>query len=420
VGVAASVAASVKKPGTASAKKAEPARASLWEWLRARWAFPTLAAVGALAVLLLGSRLFLNPDTVREIGRPAPVSEPGAEPTATSTPVPAPATSAPSVTVPKAASDEAARPFEAPASAEAPARAAPVHRKAVAEAKKARSDGARQAAAPPAGGAGSPRGAPSANDDPLAGLIGPSPRAAAKKADSFDDELDRIASGAPPRDKAPATGRAYAQPPPPAAEKPMANLSSRATAKKKAASPDVEEMEDRRLQAKKEAASEDLLEGAGRAHAQPPPPAAPPAPKYAEAPSPSVVAESDSASGADESADLEKSAPKRERRASRAQASKAEPAPPAPEPAPVAAPVAASRTRPRGEEAELDERAAHETLLQRADRLFTQGRWAEAAIAYRDLLRLQPNSPSADRWRRRLAAARAAVATGRPPPPSAR
>src|SRR3954466_2833494 len=57
VGVAASAAASAKK---ASAKKAEPARASLWEWLRARWAFPTLAAVGALAVLLLGSRLFLN------------------------------------------------------------------------------------------------------------------------------------------------------------------------------------------------------------------------------------------------------------------------------------------------------------------------------------------------------------------------
>jgi predicted Zn-dependent protease len=61
-----------------------------------------------------------------------------------------------------------------------------------------------------------------------------------------------------------------------------------------------------------------------------------------------------------------------------------------------------------------------ETLRERADRLFTQGRWAEAAIAYRDLLRQQPSSPDAARWRRRLAAARSAVATGRPPPPSAR
>jgi hypothetical protein len=132
-----------------------------------------------------------------------------------------------------------------------------------------------------------------------------------------------------------------------------------------------------------------------------------------------VVAESESASAADESADLAKSAPKRAPRTSRAQAGKAEPAP-APEPAPAAAPVAATRARSRGEEAELDEQVAHETLLQRADRLFTQGRWAEAAIAYRDLLRQQPNSPSAERWRRRLSAARAAVATGRPPPPSAR
>jgi subtilisin family serine protease len=129
------------------------------------------------------------------------------------------------------------------------------------------------------------------------------------------------------------------------------------------------------------------------------------------------MAEPESASGSDESADLAKSAPKRERRTAHAQAGKAESAP---EPAPAAAAVASTRARSRGEETELDEQVVHETLLQRADRLFTQGRWAEAAIAYRDLLRLQPNSPSAERWRRRLSAARTAVATGRPPPPSAR
>lgn len=420
VGIAASGAASAKKADTASAKRAEPARASLWEWLRARWAFPTLAAVGALAVLLLGSRLFLNPDTVRSIDGRVAVSEPVAGPTATSTPVPAPATTAPSVNAPKAASDEAVGSLEAPAPAEAPARAAPVHRKAVAEEKKSRSNDARHAVVSPAGGAGSPRGAASAKDDPLAGLIGPGPRAPAKKADSFDDELDRIASGGPPRDKAPATGggTAYA-PPPPAAEKPMANLSSRSVKKKKTASSDTEELEERSLRGKEEALNAEPLEGGGRAYAQPPPPAAAPAPRYPEAPAPRVVAGSESAS-AEKSADLAESPPKREQRAPRAQAGKAEPAPAAPEPAPAAAPVAATRARHRGEEADLDEQVAQETLLQRADRLFTQGRWAEAAIAYRDLLRLQPNSPSADRWRRRLSAARAAVATGRPPPPSAR
>jgi hypothetical protein len=200
----------------------------------------------------------------------------------------------------------------------------------------------------------------------------------------------------------------------------MANLSSRPVSKKKVASPELEEMQER-LRAKKEMASDEPLEGAGRTYAPPPPPAPAPAParRYAEAPQPAppVMAEPESASGSDESADLAKSAPKRERRTAHAQAGKAESAP---EPAPAAAAVASTRARSRGEETELDEQVVHETLLQRADRLFTQGRWAEAAIAYRDLLRLQPNSPSAERWRRRLSAARTAVATGRPPPPSAR
>jgi hypothetical protein len=56
-----------------------------------------------------------------------------------------------------------------------------------------------------------------------------------------------------------------------------------------------------------------------------------------------------------------------------------------------------------------------ETLVQRADRLFTERRWVEAAVAYRDLLRQQPNAPDAERWRHRLAAAEAATATARPP-----
>ena len=40
--------------------------------------------------------------------------------------------------------------------------------------------------------------------------------------------------------------------------------------------------------------------------------------------------------------------------------------------------------------------------MQRADRLFAEGRWNEAAAAYRELLRREPHSGDADRWRRRL------------------
>ena len=48
---------------------------------------------------------------------------------------------------------------------------------------------------------------------------------------------------------------------------------------------------------------------------------------------------------------------------------------------------------------------ATETLKQRADRLFSEGRWNEAAAAYRELLRREPQNGDADRWRRRLVVA---------------
>ena len=51
---------------------------------------------------------------------------------------------------------------------------------------------------------------------------------------------------------------------------------------------------------------------------------------------------------------------------------------------------------------------ANDTLLQRADRLFADGRWTEAAAIYRELLRREPRSDDAERWRRRLAAAETA------------
>lgn len=55
-----------------------------------------------------------------------------------------------------------------------------------------------------------------------------------------------------------------------------------------------------------------------------------------------------------------------------------------------------------------------ESPVARADRLFAQRRWTQAAIAYRELLRDDPHSPDAARWRQRLAACEAAAST--PPP----
>jgi len=55
---------------------APPARApapspSWWERLRGRWTFPTLATVGAVAVVLLASKVFLDPQRTVERGREA-------------------------------------------------------------------------------------------------------------------------------------------------------------------------------------------------------------------------------------------------------------------------------------------------------------------------------------------------------------
>jgi hypothetical protein len=56
----------------APARAIVPARApSPWERLRGRWTFPTLATVGAVAVVLLASKVFLDPQRTVERGREA-------------------------------------------------------------------------------------------------------------------------------------------------------------------------------------------------------------------------------------------------------------------------------------------------------------------------------------------------------------
>ena len=68
----------------AARKPAAPEQVSFWDRVRARWAFPTLATVGAVAVFLIANRVFLNPERTLELHEAAEA------PAAAPAPVPAP------------------------------------------------------------------------------------------------------------------------------------------------------------------------------------------------------------------------------------------------------------------------------------------------------------------------------------------
>jgi len=150
----------------------------------------------------------------------------------------------------------------------------------------------------------------------------------------------------------------------------------------------------------------------------------------AKAAAPERLSSTAAESGRSSSAPADEEAPVRRPKA--ATAGKGYPAPspppavaaavPAPPPPPAAPAPAASRERYESRKAKkgpvMDAKPdapRAETLVQRADRLFTEGRWVEAAVAYRDLLRQSPSSPDAPRWRRRLAAAESAIKATPPP-----
>jgi hypothetical protein len=88
----------------------------------------------------------------------------------------------------------------------------------------------------------------------------------------------------------------------------------------------------------------------------------------------------------------------------------------------AAPPASAPKAKRRAAEAEAEEamddsdaapalKMGHQdgTAVAQADRLFAAGRWVEAANAYRELLRRNPRSSDAARWRKRLATAQAAI-----------
>jgi hypothetical protein len=141
----------------------------------------------------------------------------------------------------------------------------------------------------------------------------------------------------------------------------------------------------------------------------PPPPRAQPA-------SPAAVAEgSGSAPLEEETAESSMKTIKRKAPAKRAQEPAAPPLASAPPSSEKASGGKASEQKSAPAGASAAPARAAETAVQRADRLFAEGRWIEAAAAYRELLRGDPRNGDADRWRKRLAMAQAEVDVSRRP-----
>jgi anti-sigma factor RsiW len=416
--VSAARAAARAEPGRAPVV---PARASLWDRVRGYWALPTLATVGALAVFLLGSRLFLNPRDTLVRGRsvvgaraPGGAREPGVR----EAPAAAPAAE------PQAPLDQDRGSAEAggrldPARAEPSAQPGPgtmrakAHRRAgggASNRSSARLEGLADDAFGAASGAGSIAASPAKPAAPVAtkksvrANAGPAPDPREKAFETADeprvpfegraDLLERSGAAAPapsppapPPPRAPASAPAFASPPAPAprfaSPPPSASAGAAPVARGRLA--DEAPASDRRaqprdrLQAKEETtpAPRPSRPSAARVPALAPP----------QAEAETEVGSRDRANDKSSSKDKDKDKAKADGKRVGFEAAEG-----------------AKGGAPRAE-----------TLVQRADRLFTDGRWVEAAVAYRDLLRQQPNAPDAGRWRQRLVAAEAATATGRPP-----
>jgi hypothetical protein len=402
-------AAAVAGRQPAPEKRAEPAGPSFWERLRARWTLPTLATVGAVAVFLLASKIFMEPEKTYERGRqglvPAPAPAPAPAPTTAGEPATAQATREPAIA--PAAEAERSAPSAAAPKVAAPSADAPADGKAA----------ARAHAGPGATGGLSALGSGSAQ-------IANKRRAAPERLAKESSEVAREEYAEPPAPRR--ADRAFAQPPPPRSAAPapvvaaddgdvLLNRQGSGVSRQSEGRGSGGGASDPRLAEKKSSApaksaakgfgglGNDLEGGAGAPAGQA---------------SPGTLA---------------KAAPPRERNAGADRAESAPAAAPAPPP-PASAPMRAKRDRAEAasEEAMADEEAPvarskkesdksarkpPETPVAHADRLFSEGRWAEAAAAYRDLLRRDPRNADAGRWRQRLAAAEAALASPSVPAP---
>ncbi len=359
---AAAAAVAAKQPKPIEARIAAP-RPSFWERWRARWTLPTFATIGAVAVVVLASKVFLEPDKTVELGRRALQSAPGEAPAAP------PSVAEPRATAGPAAAKEAEQAKQAPPAA--------VEKKGSDEAAErpqpsiANSASARSIAAP---GTQRRRTAPADGFGALGGLpkgggAASSGRAKAVPSGGMAFEDDRPA--APPAAQKP-SNRAFAPPPPPLAEPARPSM------------PAANQARERETEA--EALEETEARPRGSvghiAGAAPPPARARPEAKAKKVEMPSEMDNLDRGPAA--------------------------PSTPARRAAPAAAPAPSM-----ADKADAESQPAAESPVARADRLFAQGQWAAAARAYRELLRRDPGSRDAGRWRQRLAAS-AAAASGPP------
>ena len=67
---AAAAAAAAIVPAGKAKQAAKPQQGSVWDWLRSRWTLPSLATVGAVALLVIGSRVLLEPEKLNYEGSP--------------------------------------------------------------------------------------------------------------------------------------------------------------------------------------------------------------------------------------------------------------------------------------------------------------------------------------------------------------
>ena len=367
---AAAAAVAAKQPKPIEARAAAP-QPSFWERWRARWTLPTFATLGAVAVVVLASKVFLEPDKTVELGRRALQSAPAEAPAAP------PVVAAPQATarLGTGKGDEQAKeaqpaPAEKKRKDEAPAELQPsVANNAPARSIAPPATAQRRRAAPDGFGAlgGLTKGGGSTGSE----------RAKAPGADgvSLEDDL----AGAPAAEPKPGK-REFAPPPPPLAARPS--------------KPAVDQMRERDTEGEALEESEALPRGsvghvAGGAGAAPPPAHA----KAKKADMPSDMDNLDRGSAA---------------------ASAPAPAPARPQAPPAAAAASAADKADARSETRAESKPVTESPVARADRLFAQGQWAAAARAYRDLLRRDPNNGDAARWRQRLAASEEAASPQAP------
>ncbi len=344
----------------APARLIVPARApSLWERLRGRWTFPTLATVGAVAVVLIASKVFLDPQRTVERGREA---------MAPAEPQPATVTRSDEAFAKNAAS--------AGARAVAPNGVSPalggLMGKRMSEALVRKHHESLHGAASQEGAGTIASGGFGAGALGVRG--GQAQPAAPAPASAFASPPSDWKGGAPGNGPSTRTS-----PPPMAAPPPPAPTLRAAPGASSASAP-------RRMQK----LTDDSLDGLGAGSASPAEAKAAPAKPFVA--KKSARADRDEATGADSPAADKESA--RESQVEEDEIGQLR--------APAKDKAPASKREEKAEAA-----PTQETLARRAEQLFAARRWSAAIAAYRDLIRRFPDADLAPRWSARITQAQA-------------